>query len=453
MLTLILAAGQGKRMHSQRPKVLQPLAGKPLICHLLDRLAHWPGRLALVYGHGGDLLKAELAPRYPELQWIEQAEALGTGHAVAQALPFIQPEETVLVLYGDTTQIARRTLEALLARAEQNDLTLLSAWLANPHGYGRILRNASGQIQAIVEERDATPEQRLIQEIHTGVLAARGAVLHKLLPRLNNHNPAGEFYLTDLVALAGAEGLRVEALPLEDSDEMQGVNDRRQLAALEAFLRRQAAEALLDQGVTLVDPARIDVQGPLTVGRDVYLEPNIMFKGQNVLGDGVRIESNCVLENCHIGAGTVILSHSRLEGVQVGADCHIGPFARLRPQTILADGVKVGNFVELKASEIKSGTKINHLSYIGDSNVGVGVNIGAGTITCNYDGANKFKTVIGDNVFIGSNSALVAPLNIGSDATVGAGSVIRKDVKNQSLVLTVGERREKENWPRPVKKK
>ena len=452
MLTLILAAGQGKRMNSDQPKVLQQLAGKPMISHLLDKLAKLDTRQALIYGHQGDLLKKALAEDYPKLMWIEQREQMGTGHAVQQALPQVRSDELVLILYGDTPMISLNTISAIMETAEKNDLTLLSAMVDNPKGYGRVVRASNGKVIAIVEDKDADESVLLVKEIMTGIMVARGSLLQELLPLLSNDNLQKEFYLTELVALAVKNQWQVEALISEKPWEVQGVNDRMQLAELEADIRERRALALMEQGVSLQDPKRVDILGHLTVGRDVYIEPNVIFRGDVVLGNGVYIESNCVLSDCSIGAGSRILSHSRVEGVIMGEHCAVGPFARIRPNCVVADRVKIGNFVELKEVVIGDGSKINHLSYMGDSTVGKNVNIGAGTITCNYDGANKFNTNIGDDVFIGSNSALVAPLTIGDGATVGAGSVIRKDVKYQVLALTVGEYRERSSWPRPVKK-
>ena len=452
-LALILAAGQGKRMHSAQSKVLQPVGGKAMIVHLLETLqALAPTESAVIYGHQGEQLRACIAPAWPQLRWILQAEQRGTGHAVQMALDDIARADLVLILYGDTPLVRAETLQRLLEAGQQNGFALLTTVVANPHGYGRIVRNAAGEMTAIVEEKDAGDTERAIREINTGMMAVKSEYLRRYLPQLQDYNAAGEFYLTDLIALHVAAGWRVVTVPAADSAETMGINTRAQQAQAEAVYRRRQAQALLDAGVTLIDPARLDVHGSLSAGRDVVIEANVVIKGTVSLGDNVYIESGCVLDNCTIGAGARVYSHSRLEHCEVGANAQVGPFARLRPKTVLDEGVRIGNFVETKAATIGKGSKINHLSYIGDATIGSAVNIGAGTITCNYDGANKYRTTLGDRVFIGSNSALVAPVNIGDGATIGAGSVITKDVPAEQLALTRSEQKTISGWQRPVKK-
>lgn len=452
LLSVILGAGQGKRMNSAQPKLLQSLGGQPMIFHLLQTLGELQSRQILVYGHQGELLKNAVQSAFTGVEFVEQKEQLGTGHAVLQALPFIEAEQLVLILLGDTPLISKETLSAFIAEAQNQPFTLLTAKVHNPFGLGRIIRE-NGRVTAIVEEKDATPEQRQIQEISTGMMAIKGSLLQKYLPALKNNNAQKEYYLTDVIAMAVADGYAVEAFIAPNPQETQGINDRIQLAQAEQFYRQRQTEALLKAGVTLVDPNRVDIHGVVTVGRDVYIEPNVIFKGKVVLGDRVRIEANTIIENSVIGSDTEILSHSRIEDSVIGQSASIGPFARLRPKTVLADKAKVGNFVELKAVTLGLGSKVNHLSYLGDAVVGESVNIGAGTITCNYDGANKHKTVIGSGVFVGSNSALVAPIVIGNEATIGAGSTVRHNVPEKALFFTFGTEKEKNDWQRPQKEK
>lgn len=452
-LALILAAGQGKRMHSAQSKVLQPVGGKAMIVHLLETLQVLaPTESAVIYGHQGEQLRACIAPAWPQLRWILQAEQRGTGHAVQMALDDIARADLVLILYGDTPLVRAETLQRLLEAGQQNGFALLTTVVANPHGYGRIVRNAAGEMTAIVEEKDAGDTERAIREINTGMMAVKSEYLRRYLPQLQDYNAAGEFYLTDLIALHVAAGWRVVTVSAADSTETMGINTRVQQAQAEAVWRQRQAQALLEAGVTLIDPARIDVHGTVSAGRDVVIEANVVLKGAVSLGDNVYIESGCVLDHCTIAAGARIYSHSRLEHCEVGANAQVGPFARLRPKTVLGEGVRIGNFVETKAAQVGRGSKINHLSYIGDAVLGSTVNIGAGTITCNYDGANKYRTTLGDRVFIGSNSALVAPVNIGDGATIGAGSVITKDVPAEQLALTRSEQKTISGWQRPVKK-
>ncbi|MBV7433978.1 bifunctional UDP-N-acetylglucosamine diphosphorylase/glucosamine-1-phosphate N-acetyltransferase GlmU [Cardiobacteriaceae bacterium TAE3-ERU3] len=452
ILALILAAGEGKRMKSRQSKVMQPVGGKPMLVRILETLGGISGvEPAVIYGHMGDSLKAAITPDYPQIKWVEQREQLGTGHAVQQAQALISEVGTVLVLLGDVPLIRRGTIEQLCAQAQQSGFAVLSAKVENPFGYGRIVRDDQGRVLGIVEEKDATDEQRQIQEINSGIMAFSAEVLQRYLPKLNNNNAQGEYYLTDLVALCAQDGQEVVAKIVDEADEVMGVNNRRQLAEAENVLRRRAVDALFEAGVTLIDPSRIDVHGSVQAGKDVIIEANVLLKGEVVLGDGVVVEAGCVLEDCVIGDETLVRSHSCIEKSTIGKHASIGPFARIRPNTALSDRARIGNFVETKNAVIGEGSKVNHLSYIGDAEVGAGVNIGAGTITCNYDGVNKFKTKIADGVFIGSNSALVAPIEIGEGATVGAGSTLSKNVSAQSLALTRAPVREISGWQKPKK--
>lgn len=404
----------------------------------------------MIYGHQGESLKAAISSDY-QPKWVEQREQLGTGHAVQQAQPLLADVDTVLVLLGDVPLIRRETIEQLCTKARRTGFAVLSAKVDNPFGYGRIVRDDQGRVTGIIEEKDATNEQRHIQEINSGIMAFSAGVLQRYLPRLSNDNAQGEYYLTDLVALCVQDGQEVVAEIVDEADEVMGVNNRRQLAEAENVLRRRAVDALFEAGVTLIDPMRIDVHGSVQTGKDVVIEANVVLKGDIILGDGVVIEAGCVLEDCVIGDEALIRSHSCIEKSTIGKQASIGPFARIRPNTTLSDHARIGNFVETKNATIGTGSKVNHLSYIGDAEVGSGVNIGAGTITCNYDGVNKFKTIIADGVFIGSNSALVAPIEIGEGATVGAGSTLSKNVSAQSLVLTRAPVREISGWQKPKK--
>jgi len=448
---IILAAGQGTRMKSALPKVLHPLAGRPLLAHVIDTAEDLsPSRVHVVYGHGGGQVREALAGR--QVQWVEQSEQLGTGHAVEQAMPGVSDEAVALVLYGDVPLVQGDTLQQLMRSAAQGDLALLTVMLDNPFGYGRIVRDEAGHVQRIVEEKDASAEEKAISEGNTGILAVGARRLRAWLQQLDNANAQGEFYLTDIIALAVADGVAVDAVTAHDPDEVLGVNDRVQLAHLERVYQARQAEAQMRAGVTLTDPARFDLRGELSCGRDVHLEPNVICEGRVVLGDGVRVGANCVLRDMEAGAGSEILPMSVVEGAVIGSGCSIGPFARIRPGTQLADGTKAGNFVEIKKSSIGAGSKVNHLSYIGDTEMGAGVNIGAGTITCNYDGANKHRTVIGDNAFIGSDTQLVAPVAVGEGATIGAGSTITRDTPPGELTLSRSKQQSIKGWKRPVKK-
>lgn len=448
---VILAAGQGSRMKSALPKVMHTLAGKPMLQHVIDSARQLqPQGLHVVIGHEGEQVEQAMANQ--DLSFVWQREQLGTGHAVAQAMPNIDQESVVLVLYGDVPLTRPDTLEKLTQIAAQDDLGLLTVTLEDPTGYGRIIRNAVGDVVAIVEHKDATEQEQLVREVNTGILALPSAALHEWLPRLSSDNAQGEYYLTDVIAMAAEEGMRVRAIQPEAEQEVQGVNNRMQLAQLERWYQRQRAETLMASGVTLADPARIDIRGELTVGQDVLIDINAIFEGEVVLEEGVEIGANCIIRNARIGAGTRIEANSMIDGAVVAEHAQIGPFARLRPGTELSAGSKVGNFVETKKARIGVGSKVNHLSYIGDAEVGADVNVGAGTITCNYDGVNKSTTRIGDGAFIGSNSALVAPVDIEAGATVGAGSTITKTVGEGQLAVARGKQVNLNNWPKPTKK-
>lgn len=453
LLVLILAAGKGTRMQSRYPKVLQPLGGRPMIFHLLDTALTLPdARAAIVHGFGGEDLQAVVNRRYHGLDWVEQKEQLGTGHAVRQAMDVIAQSRITLIVYGDTPLIQLETLEALYREAKRSGFALLTAITEQPQGYGRILRDDNDALIGIVEEKDADVQQRLITEINTGVMALDSERLLTYLPRLDNHNAQQEFYLTDLVAMMAADGLALETVLTEDFSETLGINNRSQLAEAESVIRYRQAQNLLDQGVTLIDPLRIDIQGSVHAGQDVVIEPNVMLIGDVHLGDRVHIEAGCRIENSSIGSDVHLRAYSILEQAHIGDGAQIGPFARLRPHTQLLEGAKVGNFVETKAAVIGKNSKVNHLSYIGDAVLGAEVNIGAGTITCNYDGANKFQTVIEDDVFVGSNTALLAPVQVKKGATIGAGSVINKTVEENQLAVARARQNNLDGWQRPRKK-
>ena len=447
---VILAAGKGTRMRSALPKVAHPLAGKPMLGHVLDAArALSPARLCVVYGHGGDRVQREVPAT--DVTWVEQAEQLGTGHAVAQAMPHVD-QEVVLILYGDVPLIQPETLQAFVQRVDPQTLALMTLDMDDPGAYGRIVRNDAGAVQAIVEYKDATDAQKAIREINTGILACPRAFLAEALPKLSSNNAQGEYYLTDVIAMAVAAGLKIDTVQPAHAWEVDGVNDRVQLARLERIWQRQQAEALMRGGASVMDPARLDIRGRVICGEDVVLDINTVLVGDVTLGDRVTIGPNCLIRNARIAAGTHVEANSVIDGAEVGEDCQIGPFARLRPGTRLASGAKIGNFVETKKADIGPGSKVNHLSYIGDAHIGADANIGAGTITCNYDGVNKFETKIGDNAFIGSNSALVAPVRIGAGATVGAGSVVTHDVPDEQLAVARSKQRNLSGWKRPQKK-
>lgn len=454
MNIVILAAGQGKRMHSALPKVLHALAGRPLLAHVADTArALKPVKICVVHGHGGEQVRARMAAQ--GLTWVRQEQQLGTGHAVLQALPYLDPAQPTLVLYGDVPLIRAATLQDLQQtfNASGAGLALLTAQLAQPQGYGRIVRDAAGHMQRIVEEKDATPAERQITEINTGILLADTAALTRWLPMLGNQNAQGEYYLTDIVGLAVQEGVRIGSTQPAATWETEGVNSPAQLVALERIHQHNIAGQLLEQGVRLCDPARIDVRGDLVCGRDVYIDANCLFEGRVELADGVIVGPHCVLKDVRIGAGTRIHAFSHLENASVGQNNVIGPYARLRPGAKLGNEVHVGNFVEIKNSQIADQSKANHLAYIGDATVGSRVNIGAGTITCNYDGANKFQTIIEDDVFIGSDTQLVAPVTVQRGATLGAGTTLTKDAAADTLTISRARQLTVPGWKRPVKEK
>jgi len=450
LTTVILAAGKGTRMRSALPKVLHKVAGKAMVQHVIDNAkALGATTTNLVYGHGGELLLEQLA--HNEANWVLQAEQLGTGHAVAQAVPHINDDDTVLVLYGDVPLTRQSTLERLLAVTPKNGLAVLTVHLTNPNGYGRMLRD-NGKLVGIIEQKDASPEQLAITEVNTGIMAVNGGLLKGWLSRLSNNNVQGEYYLTDIVAMAHADGIEITSAHPDHPMEVEGANNRVQLAGLERALQQWQAETLMLNGATLADPARIDVRGNVTTGEDVLIDINVIFEGNVTLGHNVVIGPNCVLKNCTIGDGTVIKANTMIEDATVAAKCTLGPYARLRPGSVMEEDSHVGNFVEMKKTRLGKGSKANHLTYLGDAEIGEKVNIGAGTITCNYDGVNKSKTIIGDNAFIGSNSSLVAPVNIGTMATIGAGSVITTSVNDEQLAVARGKQRNLDGWQRPVKK-
>ncbi|WP_288491439.1 bifunctional UDP-N-acetylglucosamine diphosphorylase/glucosamine-1-phosphate N-acetyltransferase GlmU [uncultured Acinetobacter sp.] len=448
---IILAAGKGTRMRSSLPKVLQPLAGRPLLGHVIQTAKQLHAQnIITIYGHGGEHVQQQF--QQENIQWVEQAEQLGTGHAVQMTLPVLPQEGMSLILYGDVPLVRQETLDQLLAVSSATGIGMITLNVDNPTGYGRIIRD-NDKIQAIVEHKDATEQQRQIQEINTGIYCVSNQKLHAWLPKLSNNNAQGEYYLTDIVAMAVADGLEIASIQPELAYEVEGVNDRLQLAALEREFQLQQAKSLMQQGLTLSDPARFDVRGTLKIGQDVKIDINVIIEGDCELGDFVEIGAGCVLKNTRIAAGTKVQPYSVFENAVVGENTLIGPFARLRPGAELANDVHIGNFVEVKNTRIGVGSKANHFTYLGDAEVGAGSNIGAGTITCNYDGANKFKTVIGDAAFIGSNSSLVAPVHIGNGATVGAGSVITRDVSENALAFERAQQIEKANYQRPQKLK
>ena len=447
---VILAAGEGKRMKSRLPKVLQKVAGRPMLAHVIATArALDPAGIHIVYGHGGDQVRAAFADQ-PDLAWAEQARQLGTGHAVQQAMPGVPDDARVLVMYGDAPLFTVDSLRRLLAT--DGRLALLVTELDDPTGYGRILRDAEGRVAAVVEEKDANREQRAIRMVNTGVIAADAVALKGWLSRLSNDNAQGEYYLTDVAGMAAGDFTAAEIVEVDDAQETEGANDPWQLARLERAYQARAVRALCVQGARFADPARIDVRGEVIVGQDVEIDVDVVFEGRVELGDGVRIGPFTRLKDVVLAAGTDVRAHCDLEGARAEGAVAIGPFARLRPGTVLADGVHVGNFVETKNAVLGVGSKANHLTYLGDAVVGAKVNIGAGTITCNYDGANKSTTTIGDGAFIGSNSALVAPVGIGRDATIGAGSVIGVDAPEGKLTVARARQVTIDGWKRPVKK-
>jgi bifunctional UDP-N-acetylglucosamine pyrophosphorylase/glucosamine-1-phosphate N-acetyltransferase len=447
---VILAAGKGTRMFSDLPKVLHPIAGMPMLAHVVDTARQLnPAKLCVVYGFGGDAVPRTITG--DDITWVLQEEQKGTGHAVQQAIDVLQQDAVTLVLFGDVPLIRLQTCQKVVSDASQGNLALLTVDQPNPAGYGRIVRNSFGAVTGIVEHKDASEQQRQISEVNTGIMAMPTDKLAHWLQQLNCNNAQGEYYLTDVVAQAVNEGVPVSTSSPEDSYEVFGVNSKKDLAHLEKAYQRQLAETLLDQGVTLLDPDRIDIRGSLKCGKDVSVDINCVFEGQVELGAGVVVGAHCVIRNSTIGTGVIIAPFSHIDGATIGADCRIGPYARIRPGSDLAEQVHIGNFVEIKNSDVASGSKINHLSYVGDSTIGREVNIGAGTITCNYDGVNKHRTVIEDGAFIGSDTQLVAPVTVGAGATIAAGSTITKHAPAGELTLSRGRQVTITGWKRPAK--
>ncbi|WKJ90654.1 bifunctional UDP-N-acetylglucosamine diphosphorylase/glucosamine-1-phosphate N-acetyltransferase GlmU [Methylomonas montana] len=450
--TIILAAGQGTRMRSSRPKVLHEIANKALLQHVYETsFSLENNQIFIIYGHGGETVKQALNEF--DATWIEQKQQLGTGHAVQQAIHHVDDPDTVLILYGDVPLLKARTIQTLLHKVSLSSLALLTVNLDDPTGYGRIVRDKDHAVLKIVEQKDANEVEAQIREGNTGILACKGSQLKQWLSRLSNNNAQNEYYLTDIIEMAVEDGLSIETTQAGSQDEVLGVNNRSQLAHLERVYQLEQAQSLMEKGVTLRDPSRVDVRGSFAeLGQDIDVDVNVIFEGVNRIGSNVKIGPNCLIKNASIANGVEILANSVIEDAVVGAASRIGPFARLRPQTELADHVHIGNFVEIKKSSVATGSKINHLSYIGDSEVGSKVNIGAGTITCNYDGVNKFKTVIEDGAFIGSDTQLVAPVTVGKNATIGAGSTITKDTPADQLTLSRTKQLSVPTWQRPVKK-
>jgi len=448
---LVLAAGKGTRMRSQLPKVLHPLAGKPLLAHVFSSVATFDNAaINAIVGHGKGLIQEAFADQ--PLNWIEQTSQLGTAHAVLQAIPAIRDDAKVLIVYGDVPLIKSSTLEKMIDGVDNDAMALLTVELANPTGYGRILRNKEGDVTGIIEQKDATPEQLTITEVNTGVMAMTAADLKTWLPKIDNNNAQQEYYLTDVIGLAREAGRRINTYAPAAVEEVEGVNSRAQLVALERYYQQQVAQQLLDSGVTVIDPSRFDCRGALSTGQDVVIDINCIFEGTNQIGNGVNIGPNCVIKDATIGDNVTIKANTVIEGpVTLKDDVQVGPFARLRPHTLLGQGAKVGNFVETKKADIGPGSKISHLSYVGDAKLGSDVNVGAGTITCNYDGVNKHLTEIDDGAFIGSNTSLVAPVAVGKNATVGAGSTISRNVPDESLAIARGKQRVVDTWKRPEK--
>jgi len=438
-------------MKSSLPKVLHTVAGRPMLEHVTDTAAKLnPRRVMVVYGHGGEHVPETLS--HLPVTWVEQAQRLGTGHAVDQALPQVHDDDTVLILYGDVPLVRQDTLEALTAAVNADTLALLTIELNDPTGYGRILRDGQGRVLRIVEQKDASEEQTRVREINTGVMAVSAARLKPWLAAIDNNNSQGEYYLTDVIAKAVADGVNIHTVAPRDELEIMGVNDKVQLAQVERRHQADQAERLMRAGVTLRDPSRFDLRGTLTAGADVVIDVGVVLEGEVTLGDGVYIGPYSILRNSTLGEGVQVLSHSIIDEARIGARCRIGPFSRIRPGTDLAEEAHIGNFVEIKAAQVGKGSKINHLSYVGDASVGRGTNIGAGTITCNYDGANKYRTVIGNDVFIGSDTQLIAPVTVGDGATIGAGSTITRDTPPGELTLSRVKQETRSGWQRPVKK-
>ncbi len=452
LTVVVLAAGQGTRMKSDLPKVLHTIGARPMLARVIDSAQSLnPQAIHVVYGHGGERVKEQLSGL--PVSWILQSQQLGTGHAVSQAMEAIADLQTVLVLYGDVPLITSATLSRLVDAAKDSGLGLLTAELDDPTGYGRIVRDSAGNVTSIVEQKDASPEQLAIAEINTGMLAVNAGQLRDWLDSIDNKNSQGEYYLTDIIALAVESGVTINTISTSDLPEIEGVNNRVQLADLERVFQQRQANRLMLEGVTLHDPARFDLRGNLKAGRDVEIDIGVLIEGEVELGDRCYIGPNCILKDVILGSDVRVEANSILESSTLGSHCLIGPFARLRPECQLADDVKVGNFVEVKKSTVDKGSKINHLTYVGDTRMGANVNVGAGTITCNYDGANKHLTVIGDDVFIGSDTQLIAPVTIGDGATIGAGSTITRDAPSEELTLSRSEQKSRKGWKRPVKTK
>jgi len=448
--TIILAAGQGTRMRSDLPKVLQPLAGKPLLAHVLDcAAALGADDVCVVYGHGGESVQQAFPAE--SLRWALQAEQLGTGHALQQAMPGTPDNNRVLVLFGDVPLLLPETCRRLIEETPPADLAVLTVDMDDPTGYGRIIRE-SGSVSCIVEEKDAGPDEKAVREINTGVMVGPADKLRAWLENLGNDNAQGEYYLTDVFAMAVNDDVTVHGIKADTWTEVMGINDKKQLAEAERALQARLVDELMKEGVGFADPARVDIRGTLSCGKDVFIDVNAVFEGDVVLGDGVKIESNNLVRDSRLGPGTLVHSNCHIEGGTTGSNCEIGPFARMRPGAELANNVKIGNFVEIKKSTVAEGSKVNHLTYIGDTDIGKGVNVGAGTITCNYDGVSKFKTKIGDGAFIGSGVELVAPVKVGSGATVGAGATITKDVGDDQLVIERSRQKAIPGWKKPTKK-
>ena len=447
---VILAAGQGTRMRSELPKVLQLLAGKPLLAHVLAcSRALAADDVCVVYGHGGEAVPAAFAGQ--DIRWALQAEQLGTGHAVQQAMPDMPDASQILILAGDVPLLRTTTLQQLIDQTAVDEMAILTVDMEDPTGYGRIIRD-DDSVRSIVEQKDASEEQAEIVEINTGVMLCPGASLKAWLLNLENNNSQGEYYLTDIIAMAVANGVRVHGIKANSSVEVMGINDKKQLAEAERAMQARLIDELMAEGVGFADPMRVDIRGTLKCGKDVFIDVNAIFEGDVELGDGTKIESNNLIRDSKLGTRTLVHSNCHIEGATTGSNCELGPFARLRPGTALADNVKIGNFVEIKKSTIADGSKVNHLAYIGDAEIGKGVNVGAGTITCNYDGVNKHKTSIGDNASIGANVNLVAPVTVGEGATIGAGSTISKSAPAGELTVERSEQTTIPGWKRPIKK-
>lgn len=449
--TIILAAGKGTRMRSELPKVLHKIANRPLLQHVYDMSRHLENnRIKIVIGHGAELVTETL--KELDASWIEQKQQLGTGHAVQQVSDQIADDDTVLILYGDVPLLKLATVQQLLKNVNSESLALLTVNLENPTGYGRIVRDATGKVTKIVEQKDASDSEKLINEGNTGILAVHGDKLKQWLTRLGNNNAQGEYYLTDVIEMAVGDGINIITSQAETEDEVLGVNNRLQLSHLERVYQQQQALELMEQGVTLIDPARFDLRGIIEqLGQDIEIDINVILEGKNSIGNNVRIGANTQIKNAIIGDNVEILANCIIEDAVIGDNSRIGPFARLRPESVLANDVHIGNFVEIKKSTVAQGSKINHLSYIGDTTVGSKVNIGAGTITCNYDGVNKFRTIIEDGAFIGSDTQLVAPVTVGKNATIGAGSTITRDCPENQLTLSRVKQFSLSGWQRPVK--